>query len=219
MTISTLRKAAAIFMLAGVLGFSSAAGAATCTATNPETDPDATLTNATSCGLGTLNATDTAAEVNIAEPGSDVWVFIDKDEAAGSGATGGLLSTGVGGATSGDWGINTAGLVPNKFLIVIKDGKAGDGSTWTWFIIDTSIACSSIAFPTAVYCGSWSMYGTGRGPKAISHMSLYGTTVSSTGTPSGSTGTVPEPGSSSLALLGLGLLGAGFALRRRNGGR
>ncbi len=46
----------------------------------------------------------------------------------------------------------------------------------------------------------------------LSHFRVAGS--SSTGVPSGSTGT-PEPGSGTLALLGLGLLGAGFVKRRK----
>jgi hypothetical protein len=50
---------------------------------------------------------------------------------------------------------------------------------------------------------------------SISHVSLYGNrvTTSSGGTPG--SGTVPEPASSSLALLGLGLLAVGFRARSK----
>ena len=70
----------------------------------------------------------------------------------------------------------------NTFLVVIKDGNANGGSTWAWFIIDTSLGCAATGnyFAAAEYCGDWTMYEN----KAISHMSLYGTTTASTGTPS-----------------------------------
>lgn len=48
-------------------------------------------------------------------------------------------------------------------------------------------------------------------PRTLSHLTFY-----DTGGGGPSSGQVPEPGSSGLALLGVGLLGATFWLRRRN---
>jgi hypothetical protein len=191
-------------------GGAGVANAATCTASSPDVnaDPLATLTNSTSCGPGTGN-NDTAALVNSEEPSSLVWSFIEKDEAVSN--SGSLLFSG---STDGDWGIDDTGLAAyDSFLITLKDGNDISPS-WYWFIIDTSTGCSALNdFASATYCGEWTMYGKNGRLKEISHMSLYG--ANSSGTTSGSTGTVPEPGTSGLALLALGLLGAGIGLRRK----
>lgn len=212
------RQLASCAVFAVLFAVGSGASAAPCTATNPLTNPDASLTNSTSCGLGTLD-NDDAAGVNLVEPSAALWTAIDKNEGGNGGSTGALLSTGVPDSTSGNWGIDTQGLTHTSYLIVIKDGQAGGGSTWAWFVVDTTFACVGNLFAGAEHCGTWTMYDS----KGISHLSLYGTTTASTGTPSGSTGTpsgstgvVPEPGSSSLALLGLGLLGVGFGLRKKS---
>jgi hypothetical protein len=214
-----------LLTICAALGFGSSASlAATCTAATDYTNPDASLTNSTACGEGTLN-NDTATEVNTAENVLNLtWSFIDKDESGGGTGNLSLQTGGVqGGATSGTWAIDSAGLSSGNFLIVIKDGGTTSPPTttdWFWFIVDTSIACAvgDVGYVAgAEYCGSWTMYGTSGDPKAISHMSLYGaassSSSSSSGTPPGSA--TPEPGTATLALLGMGLIGAGFIARRR----
>jgi hypothetical protein len=198
-----------------LLVWGSSATAATCTAISAGTDPDATLTHSVACGPGTLAATDTATEVQTAENVAGwnlAWASIEKDE--GASASGSLRFTGT---TSGTWGIDTAGLTFNSFLIVIKDGNtSGTSTTWFWFIIDTALStCAAGQFGgTAEYCGTWTMYGTdGTTLKDISHMTLYGAnTTTGSGSTGGSTGNVPTSGST-LTLLGLGLLGLGYSRR------
>lgn len=206
---------------AALLFSAGGASAAICTATYTATTPDpaATLTNATSCGAGTLDANDNDARVRAAEPSAALWTQIDKDEGAGSGATGVLRSTGTNPAgSSGSWGIDTAATAFNSFLIVIKDGNAGSPTapvpTWYWFVIDKAAGCTIGSFSGSLtYCGTWTMYGEAGKIKDISHLSLYGATVaSSSGTPGTAT---PAPGSVSMALLGLALLGGSFVVRRR----
>jgi len=211
------------------LGMSSSF-AATCTAATNFTDPDAQLTNSTFCGPGTLN-NDDATEVNIAEIALNLtWSQIDRDEAGSLGNLS-LQSTGVqGGLTSGTWAIDTNGLTSGNYLIVIKDGATTSPPTttdWFWFIVDTSFACTaqSVGFIAgAEYCGSWSMYGVGGTLKNISHMTLYGAAGSSSSSSSSSSGTppgsaIPEPGTTTLALLGIAMIGAGLAGRRRKADR
>jgi hypothetical protein len=219
MNLLTRTKLLAALGLSALMFVAGGASAATCTAVNAAADPDATLTNSVACGSGTLGTNDDATEVNLAENAAGfnlTWTQVDRDEAAGSGSTGGLLSSGVeGGASSGTWGIETTGLTYNAYLIVIKDGADVDPS-WYWFIIDTAAGCPtppSASYPAGTdYCGTWTMYGKNGSIKEISHLTLYGATVPSGTTPGTAT---PEPGSASLALLGLGLVGAGFIARRR----
>lgn len=204
-------------------GVSGSANAGTCTVDFAATAFDPALTNSTSCGPGIGGNDNDINDVNTAITGTDLWTQIDKDEAAGSGGTGSLLSTGVNPASSsGTWGIDYSGPF-NKFAIVMKDGSTTGTTDWFWFIVDTAMSCAATGnyFASAEFCGTWLMYGMppGNGRADISHLTLYGTTVASTGVPSGSTGNVAEPQSSALALLGLALLGLGFRARRLAGGR
>jgi len=192
------------------------ANAGTCTA-GSFTDPDATVTNSTSCGPGYLNdANDSAAEITALVGGGD-WDLINRVNAPGS-TSGVLHTTGLNPAgSSGDWAFNAvAGF--SSYLLVIKDGSvknpdqpnnSADTISWFWFVIDMSAGCSSGSFSGSYdYCGSWSMYGNDGKLKSISHLTLYGLD-----TDGDDDEDVPEPGS--LALLGLGLLGLGAARRRR----
>jgi hypothetical protein len=204
-----------------LLAWGSSATAATCTAVSAGTNPDATLTHSVACGEGTSGQgmdNDTAALVQAAENVAGwnlAWTSIDKDEAAGSGGTGALLSTGTNPAgTSGTWGIDTNGLTYNAYLIVIKDGNSTDPA-WFWFIIDTANStCTAGQFGGAAeFCGTWTMYGENGTLKNISHLTLYGAnTTTGSGSTGGSTGNVPTSGST-LTLLGLGLLGLGYSRR------
>jgi hypothetical protein len=114
-------------------------------------------------------------------------------------------------------------------------GDGADGATITWAGAGNHFACPACLLVVkdgnnepAVYLFNlvgWNgmdtltLSGFWTGTQgSISHVSLYGsgiTTSSSGGTPG--SGTVPEPASSSLALLGLGLLAVGF--RARNKGK
>ena len=55
-------------------------------------------------------------------------------------------------------------------------------------------------------------------PYGLSHLSFYDTAVSTSSTSGGASGNVPEPSASSLALLGMTLLGATLWRRRRSDG-
>ncbi len=203
--LSTLYTALAAVLIFGI----GSAQAATCTAAHASTNPDATLTDSTSCGAGTAVLNDNAAQVNIAEPSDSIWTLLDKDENAGDGTSGVLHSTPVGAGYSGEWGIDT-GLtgVFDEFLIVIKDGNTG-GPRWFWFMIDTAAGCSGAnTFSSLSYCGDWSMYGTDGTPKNISHLTLYGHESGITITET------PEP--AILLLFGSGLIGFSFLRRRKS---
>lgn len=197
------------------LGSLGSVQAAICTATTALSDPDATLTNATACGVGTLNTANESSALldGLMIGGLTGWTSLDKDEAAGSGTSGILRSTGVAPASgSGSWAFNNQPTY-NRYAIVIKDGRANLGNTgdfyqWAWFIVDTAAGCGTSALTGFSNCGTWSMYGENGTPKNISHMSLYATTQGG-----GTIIEVPEP--ESLALVGLGLLGAALASRRK----
>ena len=213
----TSTLAAALMM--GV--FAGGAQAAICTATSSITDPDATLTHATDCGEGVVNTNNDSASLLTSIGGvlAGEWFELDKDESTGSATTGPLLSTGVegtGASSSGYWAFDD---LPdyNKYVIVIKDGKVPDGSTdpnisWFWFLVDTAAGCyapTGSPYGSQDYCGTWTMYGNNGTIKDISHMTLYG----QKGGDTPGNGQIPEP--SMLGLLGVGLLGQAWLLRRR----
>jgi hypothetical protein len=212
----TAPKTFAAIALLSAAGF---AQAATCTATSTYSDPDATLTNATSCGEGILNdKNDEAADLNtLAVGGLTNWVALAKVDAPGT-DNGTLHLTGTSPAgSSGDWAFDTtAGYL--SYTLVIKDGGSPGGNLdsiyWTWFVVDLGAGCASGSFSGSHdYCGSWSMYGDNGKFKSISHMQLYGSVSSSSGGPSA--GNAPEPGSSMLVGLALGMMGLSFRARQK----
>jgi hypothetical protein len=89
------------------------------------------------------------------------------------------------------WTIDLGSLVSGPFAIGLKQSNG-----WSLYYYDM-IATQYVSFTTNIGFG-------GDGNLDISHWTLYG----------GSSTTVPEP--TSLALLGLGLAGLGFARRRRS---
>lgn len=192
--------------------------AAECVASNDWTNPDASLTNATSCGDGVLNTNDSASVLNANKiAGFDNWGLVAKVDSAGqAGLDDPLATTGVPGLSSGEWAFNTV-TAYNQYLIVIKDGSVDDPNdteppankiSWFWFLVDMTAACSSTtAFSTYDECGTWTMFGENGNIKAISHLALYGSDEG--GAPPI---TVPEP--LTVVLIGSGLLGIGLSRRR-----
>ena len=178
----------------------AAAEAITCTAV-AAWNPDPTLTHSTSCGPGN-SGNDTAADVNAAEPSSTVWTLIDKDESTAE-SSGALRFTSTDGK-SGTWQIDRNETTSSQFLITLKGGQSdADPVRWAFFVIDTSQNVGT-CLPGFELCGTWTMYGDGGKQKQLSHMTLYGAAGGQV---------VPEPGL--LLLLGAGLLGTTFAVRRR----
>jgi PEP-CTERM motif len=207
--------------LAGVctLAMSGLSHAGTCTATSTYSNPDATLTNSSSCGVGILNDNnDSATDLNTLNVGGFTnWVQLNRVDAPGS-DDGDLHVTGANpGSSAGDWAFDAAAGY-NSFTLVIKNGGTPGGNQdsiyWAWFVVDLTAGCSSGSFSGSYdYCGSWTMYGDNGNLKEISHMTLYGSESSSSGGPSA--GNAPEPGSSMLVGLALGMMGLGFRARQK----
>lgn len=140
-------------------------------------------------GLGNLQN----ADITSLYPTASI---IERDAADSNGGT--LNITGQGGS-SGTWSF--LGSVMSSYSTVYLGFHLGGGGNTSasnpdWFIVQ--VGANS---------GTWSQNAT---QWTLSNIVLFGTGPTST-----SSGNAPEPGTASLALLGLGLLGAGFVLRRR----
>lgn len=208
--------------LSMLVGLNGPAFAADCYVTS-STNPDAFITGArgsdegingdnaantgryaasADCGLGIgVNST----ESNVAGFGGiETWDFYGKYDTSGNaGSTVGWSVTGYSVAPTGTWSIDSSKFTDGtQFLLVLKDGVNANepdfGNTmWVWFIIgpDTGSNMS----------GTWSMYNN----RDNSHVSLY--TAAGHVPPNNG---VPEP--NVLMLLGVGLIGLGYArLQRR----
>lgn len=112
--------------------------------------------------------------------------FIEKDEADSNG--GYLDVTGIPNNGPGTWSVS--GLL-GPYAILFKFGGAGEESPDWWLV----------GFTGGNASGSWA-WESGK-PNGLSHASLYGVPGQQ----------VPEP--AILGLLGLGLVGLGFARRRK----
>ncbi len=204
---NTKRLVLAVTAAVATVAFAAGADAAPCTAATAFWDPDPNLVHSTSCGPG-IGANDSEAGVEAAEPSATDWTLVGSVGDPGLA----LVFEPVNGK-SGTWQID-ADLAPaTQYLIVIKDGSIdplGADTEWAWFIVDTDLNVDingdalGNCFAGYEFCGTWSMYGGSGTGLPISHMSLY-----IAGAP-----TVAEP--SSLALLGLGLLGGAWVARRRH---
>jgi PEP-CTERM motif len=215
MNISKVAKSlAAAGLLAVTVGH---AQAAPCVVALSNTNPDASLTSATACDLatpagGNHSTANTQAAVNADNPGGLglTWTFIDRDDSNGV-VDGAFAITGAG-TGSGTWLINDDATSHNRFVVTLKDGSPLQND-FLWFLIDTSVGantCTSAQLNAGWdLCGTWLMYGTnGTSRKEVSHMDLLGATVTSTR----EIQQIPEP--STVALLGLGLLGATLGRKR-----
>lgn len=183
--------AAAITLIAG------SAQALTCS--QPPGLRSLTVTPAVACGpMGLGNVQD--ADIYAFAPTATI---IERDESNGNGGT--LSITGEGGS-SGSWSFLASVLSSyTSVYLGFHFGNGGDKaeSNPDWFIVQ--VGANS---------GSWSIDPT---KWALSNIVLFGVgaTTSSSSSGGSSSGSVPEPASTALVGVGLGLLGVGFARRRK----
>jgi hypothetical protein len=102
------------------------------------------------------------------------------------------------GGTKNETGSNTGSYNGATYLLAKYDGP-NYGSV-VWYVAGLT---GSFVLPTTA------------GGYGLSHYTLFGGSSSTSTSTSTSTGTVSEPGTSAIALLGLGLLGAALRSRRR----
>jgi len=127
---------------------------------------------------------------NNPDPIAAGYTLINKEE-TGSTEAAGLVLTGLG-TTGGTFSYNVALWSSfSNLIIVFKSGEGQRDPDWAAFDLD----------PLAI-SGLWNIYPAGT--QSLSHASLYGLA---------GTTTVPD-GGTTLSLLGLGLLGLGYARHR-----
>lgn len=212
--IKTKKYLSAALML-GALGTYGIAQAAPCTVERQQTNPDGSLTSATACNLGDGNtAAEAQTAINAANPGGLglSWTFIDRDATAVAGEIDTAFS--ISGVTTGTWLINKGAIPSFDTFIVTLSGGPPLQNDFSWFLIDTSAGANSCSDEQLGagwdLCGTWQMYGSGRGddPSAVGSMDLFAATQVG----DAATQAIPEPSTTLLA--GIGLLGLALGSKR-----
>jgi len=197
--------AASVLTLSALGIMPEVASAAACIANTPidVTNPDAQLTNATSCGVidNLQNANPSTTETAIEAATGLSLTFIDRDNNGNNEPDNNFLFTGT---TGGNWAIDTTGLGFTKFVVSFKDG-APLSNGLVYFVIDTTINTPSVCSSPYELCGTWLMYGSNGTRQSVSHADLLAY--------NGTTTRLPEPGA---LLLFSSVLGAiGITTRRK----
>lgn len=154
------------------------------------TDVTGNAGGATEC-WGTFDGNDPGPSGDGFDIGGVIFDFVAKEDTPGGleGMDIGLSVTPSGGALTGEWSFDPAKFAADAFLIVLKAANSPGYAVW---LFDGADAASSM--------GEWAVAWE----RDLSHLSIYASNVRVS---------VPEP--TTLALLGLGLVGIGFARRRR----
>ncbi len=144
---------------------------------------------------------------------SYTWSYAGKEETPGGAFDAGTVDAGFdatpdAGVQSGEWSVSDTTPLSGPFVISAKGGNG-----WSVYFFDNLMFDP---MDGGVLMGNWTTSGlenNGGNQPQLSHISLFTTELGNPPPPPPDPSFMPEPGT--IALLGLGLAGLGFAARRR----